>query len=76
MVAERRRYAWMDKAIRPPMYDYVQARIKERALEAKHAFLTDEEREKIRKLHSEPTIVEVPELQKVEVVKQEMTTQL
>ena len=23
MVAERRRYAWMDKAIRPPIYEYV-----------------------------------------------------
>ena len=61
MVAERRRYAWMDKTIRPPMYDYVQARIKERALESKHAFLTDDERETIRKLYSETTALAAPE---------------
>ena len=66
----------MDKSIRPPMYDYVQARIKERALEAKHAFLTDDERENIRKLYQEPATVVVPEVQKIEVVKSEMTTQL
>ena len=24
MVDERRRYAWMDKSIRPPMYEYLQ----------------------------------------------------
>ena len=43
MVAERRRYAWMDKAIRPPIYEYVEQRIKERKKEAKYVFLTEEE---------------------------------
>ena len=31
MVSETRRYAWMDKAIRPPLFDYTYERIKERA---------------------------------------------
>ena len=33
----------MDKAIRPPMYDYVQNRIKERALEQRYQLLSDTE---------------------------------
>ena len=41
MVAERRRYAWMDKSIRPPIYEYVQNRIKEKALEEKYGLLSD-----------------------------------
>ena len=35
MVDEQRRYNWMDKSIRPPMYEYVQNRIKERMEEDK-----------------------------------------
>ena len=33
----------MDKAIRPPMYDYVQNRIKEKALEQRYQLLSDTE---------------------------------
>ena len=44
MIAERRRYAWMDKAIRPPLYEYTWNRVRERALEGKQNMLTDEEK--------------------------------
>ena len=43
MVAERRRYQWMDKSIRPPIYDYVQQRIKEKALEDKYHLISEDE---------------------------------
>ena len=48
MVDERRRYAWMDKSIRPPMYDYLQTRIKEKALETKYHLLSEEEGQKLK----------------------------
>ena len=48
MVAERRRYAWMDKSIRPPIYDYVQNRIKEKALEEKYGLLSDTESKRLK----------------------------
>ena len=44
MIAERRRYAWMDKEKRPNLYDYSFQRIKERALEGKQNFLSEEEK--------------------------------
>ena len=48
MVAERRRYAWMDKSIRPPIYDYVQNRIKEKAMETKYGLLTEDESKNLK----------------------------
>ena len=36
MVDEQRRWNWMDKAERPPMYEYVQKRIVERVKEDKY----------------------------------------
>ena len=45
MVDEQRRYNWMDKAERPPLYDYVQARIKEKNLEDKYMGLILNENE-------------------------------
>ena len=50
MVAERRRYAWMDKTNRPNLYDYAQQRIKERALEGKTNILSDEEKLDLEKM--------------------------
>ena len=44
MIAERRRYAWMDKSIRPKLYDYTWNRIQERMLEGKQNMLSDEEK--------------------------------
>lgn len=43
MIAEKRRYAWMDKKERPPIYEYVQNRIRERALEQKYGLLSEDE---------------------------------
>ena len=40
MTAEKRRYSWMDKEVRPPIYEYVQNRIKERAMEANYELLS------------------------------------
>ena len=40
----------MDQAIRPPLYEYTQARIKERALEGKYNFLTQEEKVDFEKM--------------------------
>ena len=50
MVDEQRRYNWMDRKERPPLYDYVQQRIKEKALEDKYMglILTEEENEEVR----------------------------
>ena len=50
MVAERRRYSWMPREERPNLYDWAQKRIKERALEAKHKMITDDERSALQKL--------------------------
>ena len=36
MTDEQRRYNWMDKKERPPLYDYVQQRIKEKLAEDKY----------------------------------------
>ena len=36
MVDEQRRYNWMDKSVRPPIYDYVQNRILEKLEEDKY----------------------------------------
>ena len=44
MVSERRRFAWMDKAIRPPLFEYTYERIKERAQLANNGLLNEEER--------------------------------
>ena len=64
MVAERRRYAWMDKSIRPPIYDYVQNRIKEKALEEKYGLLSDTEskrlKDEIRVAHEKEQIEQMP----------------
>ena len=43
MVAERRRYAWMDKAIRPPLEAYTYQRIEEKAKDRKYNLLDLEE---------------------------------
>ena len=50
MVDEQRRYNWMDRAERPPLYDYVQNRIKEKALEDKYMglILNDNESSELR----------------------------
>ena len=48
MIAEKRRYAWMDKSERPPMYDYVQQRIKEKALEQKYNLLSEDEEQSLK----------------------------
>ena len=53
MVAERRRYSWMDKTNRPNLYDYAQQRIKERALEGKTNILSDEDKLDLEKLMRE-----------------------
>ena len=44
MIAERRRYAWMDKAERPNIYDYTWQRIKERQQEGSQNILSEEEK--------------------------------
>ena len=38
----------MDKKERPPMYDYLQQRIRERALEEKYGLLSEEEVTKLK----------------------------
>ena len=38
----------MDKKERPPMYEYVQQRIRERALEEKYGLLSEEEVTKLK----------------------------
>ena len=49
MVDERRRYAWMDSTTRPPMYEYLQQRIKEKTLENKFNLLSEDEGRRLRK---------------------------
>ena len=66
MVDEQRRWNWMDKSQRPPMYDYVQQRIKEKALEQKYNLLSEEEssllkqeiKEKFEAVKTEPVAKE------------------
>ena len=53
MVEERRRYSWIDKSIRPPMYEYLQNRIKEKALEEKYNLLTAEESQSLKEAISQ-----------------------
>ena len=50
MTDEQRRYNWMDKSIRPPIYDYVQNRIKEKIEEDKYLglILNDSESQELR----------------------------
>ena len=38
----------MDKSIRPPIYDYVQNRIKEKAIEEKYGLLNDTESQRLK----------------------------
>lgn len=53
MIAERRRYAWMDKAIRPPLQEYTWKRIEEKRADAKYSLLDGEEQLKLRKMIAE-----------------------
>ena len=55
----------MDKSIRPPIYDYVQNRIKEKALEEKYGLISDAESQKlkaeIREAHQKEQIEQMPQ---------------
>lgn len=53
MVAERRRYAWMDRTNRPPLSEYVWKRIEEKRSEAKYNLLDTEEQAKLHALIAE-----------------------
>ena len=43
MVQERRRYAWMDKSIRPPLEEYTKTRMAEKRVETKYNLLDEKE---------------------------------
>ena len=64
MVSERRRYAWMDKAIRPPLFDYTYERIKERAQLASHNLLNEEEKIQVMEAVKEAN-KDVPSFKKI-----------
>jgi hypothetical protein len=69
MVSERRRYAWMDKAIRPPLFEYTYERIKERAQLADHGLLNSEEKISIMNEIKEAN-KDVPSFQKIAAEKE------
>lgn len=53
MIDERRRYAWMDKTIRPNLDEYTWKRLEEKRADSKYNLLDEEEQTKLKAMIAE-----------------------